>query len=328
MKKFARALFVVAAVATFGLGTVQAQEFTPRNVECIAPAGAGGGWDFICRQIADILVQLDLVPGAIQTQNLVGAGGGLAFATVVNERAGDENLIVAASTATTSRIASGEFAGYDADDVRWLAALGADYGVISVSTDSAFQSFDDVLTAWAVDPRTVSVVGGSAVGGWDHLKVLLVADAAGLAVRDVRYTAFDGGGLARLEVIAGRADLFSGDVSETLPEIESGNLRPLLVLAPERLTGLLADVPTAREYGFDVVGSNWRGYYMPTGISDAAYDWWADAFRQVAASPEWAALRDANGLAPFELFGADMEAFAKKQVVDVQNLLRSIGAIQ
>lgn len=23
-------------------------QFTPRNPECIAPAGAGGGWDFTC----------------------------------------------------------------------------------------------------------------------------------------------------------------------------------------------------------------------------------------------------------------------------------------
>ena len=328
VQRTVRLLLAALTIVGLGLGTVQAQGFTPRNVECIAPAGAGGGWDFICRQMADILVQMGLVPGAIRTQNLVGAGGGVAFASVVNNERGNENLIVAASTATTSRIAGGEFAGYTADDVRWVATLGADYGVLAVAPDGLYKTFEDVLNAWRVDPSLVSFVGGSAVGGWDHLKILLVADAAGVPVRQVRYTAFDGGGLARIEVLAGRADLFSGDISEVLPEVEAGNLVPLIVLSPERQGGLLADVPTAIELGYDVIGSNWRGYYMAPDISDEAYQWWADAFRQMAATDAWATLRAQNGLAPFELFGAEMETFAKDQVADITNLLRSIGAIQ
>ena len=328
VQRTVRLLLAALTIVGLGLGTVQAQGFTPRNVECIAPAGAGGGWDFICRQMADILVQMGLVPGSIRTQNLVGAGGGVAFASVVNNQRGNENLIVAASTATTTRVAGGEFAGYTADDVRWVATLGADYGVLAVAPDGLYKTFEDVLNAWRVDPSLVSFVGGSAVGGWDHLKILLVADAAGIPVQPVRYTFFDGGGLARIEVLAGRADIFSGDVSEVLPEVEAGNLVPLLVLAPERQGGLLADVPTAIELGYDVIGRNWRGYYMAPGISEEAFDWWADAFRQMAGTEAWATLREQNGLVPFELFGAEMEAFAKEQVEDITVLLRGIGAIQ
>ena len=328
MNRTVRLLLAALTVVGLGLGIVQAQGFTPRNVECIAPAGAGGGWDMICRQISDILVQLGLVPGAIRTQNLVGAGGGVAFASVVNNQRGNPNVIVAASTATTSKIAGGEFAGYTADDVRWVATVGADYGVFAVSPDSPFTTLEDVVNAWKIDPGLVSSVGGSGAGGWDHLKVLLVADAVDIPVQQVRYTAFDGGGLAVIEVLAGRADIFSGDISEVLSQIEAGSLRVLVVLAPERQGGLLADVPTAIELGYDVVGSNWRGWYMPPGISDEAYDWWADAFRQLAASPQWQELRPQLGLARFERFGADMEAFAKDQVEDLTRLLRSIGALQ
>lgn len=328
MNRTARILLAALTVVGLGFTTVQAQGFTPRNVECIAPAGAGGGWDMICRQISDILVQLGLVPGSIRTQNLVGAGGGLAFASVVNNERGNENVIVAASTATTSRIAAGQFAGYTADDVRWVATVGADYGVMAVAPDSMYQTWEDVVNAWTIDPTLATTVGGSAFGGWDHIKVLLVADAAGVPVQQVQYTAFDGGGLALIEVLAGRADIFTGDVSEVLPQIEAGNLRALLVLSSERLGGLLADTPTAIELGYDVIGSNWRGWYLPPGISDEAYDWWADAFRQLAASPQWAELRPQLGLEKFELFGQDMVDFANDQVEDITNLLRSIGALQ
>ena len=321
---------LLAALLTVGLGlsTVQAQGFTPRNVECIAPAGAGGGWDMICRQISDILVQLGLVPGSIRTQNLVGAGGGVAYASVVNNERGNPNLIVAASSATTSRIAAGQFAGYTADDVRWVAAVGGDYGVIAAGTDSLFQTWEDVANAWRVSPQLVSFVGGSAVGGLDHIKPLLLADAVGIPVQQVRYTAFDGGGLAMIEILAGRADIFTGDVSEVLPQIEAGNLRPLLVLSAERQPGLLADTPTAVELGLDVIFSNFRGWYMAPDISDEVYDWWVDAFRQLAASQQWQTLRPQLGLAEFERFGPEMEVFAKQQVREITDLLRSIGALQ
>jgi len=322
MNRTFRTLAALAVTAALGFGLAQ---FQPRSVECIAPAGAGGGWDFTCRQIANVLVELGLVPGSIQTQNLTGGGGGVAFASVVANQTGNENLIVAASTATTSRIASGEFAGFSADDVRWVAAVGADYGVLAVAPDSAYESLADVINAWQVDPRLVSVVGGSAVGGWDHLKVLLLADAAGIPVRPIRYTTFESGGAAVIEVVAGRADVFTGDISEVLPYVESGDLRVLVALSDERLAKL-SDVPTAKELGYDVVGPNWRGFYMPQGISDEAYAWWTEAFRTLADSPEWEALRIQNGIEDFRRFGAEMEAFAKGQIDDIVELLTEIGA--
>lgn len=323
MHRTLRILTALAVMIGFGVGVAQ---FEPRNVECIAPADPGGGWDFTCRQMAPVLVELGLVPGSIRTQNMPGGGGGVAFAYVVSNETGNDNLLVAASTATTSRIAAGEFAGFTADDVRWVAALGADYGVVAVAPDSPFETLEDLMDAWRTDPRSVSVVGGSAVGGWDHLKVLLLADEADVNVQDVRYTTFTAGGSAIIEIVAGRADVFTGDVSEALPQVEAGNLRILVVLADERQGGLLADVPTAVELGYDVVGPNWRGFYMPAGISDEAYDFWVETFREMAASPEWETLREQNGIADFRRFGSDMEAFAEQQVLDIQELLTEIGA--
>lgn len=302
-------------------------QFSPRNVECIAPSDPGGGWDFTCRQMAPVLTKIGVVPGQIRSQNMAGAGGAIAFASVVNNQQGNENLLIAASTATTSRIAAGEFAGFSVDDVRWPAALGADDGVIAVSADSKFDSLDDVVAAWKEDPRSVTVVGASSVGGWDHLKVLLIADAAGIPVQDVRYTSFSSGGPAIIEVVAGRADLFTGDISEAMPQIEAGNLKGIALLADSRLdTEITADIPTSVEQGYDIVAPNWRGFYLPPGISDEAYDFWVDAFRQMADSEEWAELRAQSGIGDFRRFGDEMEEFARKQVEDIQKLLQEIGA--
>lgn len=321
---------VFAALAALGIvfaaGNASAQ-FTPRNMECIAPSDPGGGWDFTCRQMAPLLTRLGFVSGNIRAQNMAGAGGAIAFAHVVNNQNNNENLLVAASTATTSRIAAGEFGDFSVDDVRWPAALGADDGVLAVAADSDINNLADLVAAWEENPRSVVIVGGSSAGGWDHLKVLLVADAAGVPVNDVRYTSFSSGSVAIVEILAGRADVFTGDLSEALPHFEAGTLKGIALLSDARLElEATADIPTGIEQGFDIVAPNWRGFYLPAGISDEAYDFWVDAFETVAASDEWAELREQNGIGDFRRFGADMEQFARRQVEDIQKLLAEIGA--
>jgi len=310
----------------FAAGNASAQ-FTPGNMECIAPSDPGGGWDFTCRQMAPLLTELGFVSGNIRAQNMAGAGGAIAFAHVVNNHNDNENLLVAASTATTSRIAAGEFGDFSVDDVRWPAALGADDGVLAVAADSPLNSLADLVEAWEDNPRSVSIVGGSSAGGWDHLKVLLIADAADVPVNDVRYTSFSSGNVAIVEILAGRADVFTGDLSEALPHFEAGTLKGIALLSDSRLElDVTADIQTGIEQGFDIVAPNWRGFYLPAGISDEAYDFWVDAFETVADSDEWADLREKNGIGDFRRFGTEMEEFARRQVADIQKLLEEIGA--
>ncbi|MFW6381042.1 MAG: dihydrolipoyl dehydrogenase family protein, partial [Bacillota bacterium] len=57
-------------------------------------------------------------------------------------RRNDENdLIVAASSATATRLAQGVFPGNTMDQVRWIGSVGADYGVIAVAEDSGINIF-------------------------------------------------------------------------------------------------------------------------------------------------------------------------------------------
>jgi putative tricarboxylic transport membrane protein len=320
-------LTAVLALA-FVAGLAWAQ-FTPSNVECIAPASPGGGWDFTCRvPAAQVMPAIGAVPGSIQVTNMSGGGGGVAMSNVVTQRADDDNLIVAASVATATRLAQNAYAGFTADDIRWLGAVGADFGVLAVGADSAIMSLSDLVDSMQSDPNSITFVGGSAVGGFDHIKPLLVAQAAGIEdLTQFIYVSFDGGGPALIEIKSGRADVFTGDTSEVLGDLDAGLIRVIAVFSPERVSRL-GDAQTAREQGYDVVAGNWRGFYGPPNMSDAAYDYWVDAIRQVADSEQWKTLRDENGLAAFESFGSDFEAFAKEQIEIMVGISRELGIIE
>lgn len=320
-----QSFFAVAGLA-LAIGCEPAADV--RGWECLAPANAGGGWDLTCRAVGQVLQELELAPGLVRTTNLPGAGGGVAFARTVAQRSEDTNLLVAASPSTVLRLAQGQYGSLSESDVRWVGALGAEYGVLAVAADAPWQTLDDLLAAWRGDPASLVVSGGSAVAGQDHMKVLLLAHRAGIDPRRIRYVPFDGGGEAMTALLGGFVQLFSGEASEVEGQVEAGRLRVLVSLSPERMRGLFADVPTARESGIDLTWVTWRGFYVPAGIDDEAYRGWVDVLREVGGSEAWDEARRANRLQPFFMVGPEFEAFVRSQVADFRAMSREIGLIR
>lgn len=296
--------------------------------ECIAPANPGGGWDFTCRQIANIMQETGLSPNMVQVTNMAGAGGGVAYTHVVGQRDTDADVFVAASSATTTRLAQNAFAGMTADQVRWVGTIGGDPGVIVVAKDSPFQTINDLVEAVKADPSKVAFAGGSAVGGFDHLKVLMLLDRAGFSeFRSVKYIGLDGGADAITQTVGGFTQAMTGDISEIQGFIRSGDVRALAVLSDERVTGF-EDIPTAKEQGVDLTAMNWRGVYVPKGISDEDYAKWTDTLQKVADSEQWQKVMTENGLAPYTLIGAEFQTFIDENIAEITEISKEIGLIQ
>lgn len=323
-----RRTMLAAALACSALAA-PAFAFDPGNTECIAPANAGGGWDFTCRQVGKALQDLKIINGTMQVTNLAGGGGGVAFAEVVNKRNEDNNLLVAASSSTSTRLAQGAYPGNTMDQVRWVASVGADYGIVAVAKDSPINTLPELMDKIKADPSSISIAGGSAVGGWDHLKVLIAAKKSGIDdVRQIKYVAFDGGGEAVTQLLAGSVQAFTGDASEAKGFVDSGDIKVLAVLAPERLPGDFSSFPTAKEQGIDAVGANWRGFFAPGGMSDEAYAYWVESVGKVYDSQEWKTIMANNGLAPLNLRGDEFQKFVQASVDEITAISKEIGLIE
>lgn len=324
-KRFLKALATSAVVAVSATGLTS---FSASAAECIAPANPGGGWDFTCRQIGKILFDIGAVDKPVQVTNMPGAGGGLAYNTVVAERGDDADLIVAASSATTTRLAQNAYAGMTADQVRFVGAIGADPGVIAVAADSPHQSLGDLVEAIKADPGSVAFAGGSAVGGFDHLKPLMILKEGGFTdITKVKYIGVDGGADAITQTVGGFTQAMTGDMSEVVSFLANGDIRVIAVLTDERVPGF-EDIPTAKEQGYDVVAVNWRGLYVPKGISDAQFDDWAAKLQQVADSDEWAQAMKDNGLAPFTKVGGDFQSYVDGLVGEINAMSKELGVLQ
>lgn len=298
------------------------------NDECIAPAKPGGGYDLTCRLAANGLLEAGLIEDPMLVTYMPGGIGAVAYNHVNGVRTDDPNLIVAASTGAAVNLALGKFGQYDADEVRWLGAIGVDYGAIVVRADAPWQTLDELMAALKEDPSSVAFGAGGTVGSQDWMKAALTARAADIDPRALRYVAFEGGGESLAALLGNHIQVFTGDLSELRSQLESGDIRVLAALSEERVGGPYADIPTAAEQGYDVQWPIWRGYYMGPEVSDEAYAQWSERLQQLAEADSFATLREAQGLFPMAMFGDEFDAYVKQQVAGFKELAQEVGLTQ
>jgi putative tricarboxylic transport membrane protein len=313
--------FAAAAAATAAMAAGPLDK-----TECIAPAKPGGGFDLTCKLAQSALLATQTIADPMRITYMPGGVGAVAYNTIVAQRPAEANTIVAFSGGSLLNLAQGKFGRYNENNVRWLAAVGSDYGAVIVADNSPYKSLNDLLLAIKADPTKVVFGAGGTVGSQDWMKAALVAKAAGLNARDMRFVAFEGGGEAMTALQGGHIQVHSGDASEAEEQLKAGaKIRVLAVMANQRLEGNLASVPTAKEQGVDVEWPIIRGFYLGPKVSNADYEAWASAFAAMMTTPSYKTLRAQRGLFPFELTGAKLDAYIKQRVGYYRTLARDFG---
>jgi putative tricarboxylic transport membrane protein len=297
--------------------------------ECVAPAKPGGGFDLTCRLAQTGLMEGKFVKDPLRITYMPGGIGAVAYNAIVAQRPAEDNTIVAFSGGSLLNLAQGKFGRYNENDVKWLAAVGADYGAVIVTKDSPFKSMKDLMAAVKSDPTKVVFGAGGTVGSQDWMKAALIAKGAGIDYKTMRFVAFEGGGEATTALQGGHIHVYSGDASEVAEKIAAGSpLRVLALLSDKRLPGTLANVPTAKEQGYDIEWPIIRGFYMGPKVKDVDYNVWVDTFNRMMATKEWDKLRAERGLFPFAMTGAELDAYIKRQVADYKKLADEFGLVR
>lgn len=330
MKLYKKTVSVLTAglLGLSALGAVQAQE-QPKKPECIAPAQPGGGFDLTCRVALNGFAETKILTEPMRTIYMPGGIGAVAYNNIVTQRPDDGNAIVAFSGGSLLNLAQGKFGKYTVNDVRWVAAIGSDYGVAIVRDDSPHKDLKSLMEAFKADPTKIVLGAGGSVGSQDWMKAALTAKAAGVDYKKMRFVAFEGGGEAITALRGGHIQAYMGDAAEARTMLEGGApIRVLAVFNDKRLTGKLSNVPTAAEQGFDI---NWpiiRGFYVGPKVSDAQYQWWADAFSKLMTTPEFAKLQEQQGLFPFNMTGKELDTYVKQRVQFYTELADTFGLIK
>lgn len=324
-----RAVMVLVALAflTALNPALAGPAYPSKAFELIAPAGAGGGWDSTARMTVRALTEERLISVPLSVINMPGGSGAVGIAHMITRRKGDTHVMAVMGSALTGTLAR-RAVPYTFGDVTPIAMITGDYNVIVVRKDSVFNNLRTLIDVVKRDPGLITVAGGSAPGSLDHLSFAVMAKQQGVDATKVRYVPFGDGAQAMASVLGGQTTVLSSSLSETLANIESGQMRALAVLAPERLGGSLRNVPTAREQGIDFIYLNWRGLYMPPEMPADVVKFWEETILKMTNSRAWAKILSDTRWDPYVVTGARMRKFLETDLSDTRTTLRQLGFIQ
>ncbi|WP_228005821.1 Bug family tripartite tricarboxylate transporter substrate binding protein [Xenorhabdus sp. BG5] len=297
----------------------------PNRTECIAPAKPGGGFDLTCKLIQISLLETKTIDSPMRVTFMPGGVGAVAYNAIIAQRPAEPGTVVAFSGGSLLNLAQGKFGRYNVNDVRWLASVGTDYGMIAVRKDSPYKTLTDLMEAFKKAPDSIVFGAGASIGSQDWMKTALLAKEVGVDPRKMRYVAFEGGGEPITALLGNHIQVVSGDLSETLPYLNGDKIRILAVYADKRLDGDLAKIPTAKEQGYDLVWPIIRGFYMGPKVSDEQYQWWIDTFKKLQQSDEFKKQRELRGLFEFNMTGKELDDYVKKQVIQYHEMAKSFG---
>lgn len=322
--------FKTGAILGLGLAfAMSAQAYEPNKPECIAPAKPGGGFDLTCRIVSNGFADADLLPSPMQVTFMPGGIGAVAINYITANRRADGNALVAFSSGSLLNIAEGKFGPkINPDSVRWLASAGVDYGVVVVRGDSPYHNLKELMDAVKAKPNKFVFGAGGSVGSQDWMKAAILVKSIGVDPRKIRYVAYEGGGDASAALLGNHIQVYTGDVGELTGLAKSDKIRVLAVLADKHVEGVLSDVPTAKEQGYDVEWPILRGYYLGPDVSDEAYNYWVEQFNKAYDNPAFNETVKNRELQPFKLAGPEFDAYVKKRIEYMRGVAKDAGLIR
>jgi putative tricarboxylic transport membrane protein len=253
--------------------------------------------------------------------NRVGGGGNVAWNYLATHTGDAHWLQIASPTILTNYIIGTSQSTYA--DFTPLALLGNQYIGFAVRPDSPLKSLRELADRLRADPASVSI-GLNSLGSYLHMMCALSARAIGTDPKKLKLVIFQGGELMTAG-LGGHVDVIATVTSNLLPHVQSGKLRMLAISSPRRLGGALAQTPTLKEQGVDVVLANWQGVFGPPKLGAAQIAYWDSVFGRLVKTDEWRRDQDQNLWEPDYLNAADYTRFLKTDFEQAKTVFIELG---
>jgi len=321
------AILMLCGGMAAGAMAAQPQGWAPsRPVAFIAGSAASGSLDLTARTLQRIWEQSQAVKPPVIVINKPGAGNSVAW-NYLNERSGDGHALAIGTTNLVSNpVMGGNLAGYR--DVTPLALLFDDYFILLVRADSPLKTLADVKQRLLLDPGALAIGFGPGIGAGSHTAAAVVVKAMGVDVKKSRMIPYRSAGEAVSAMLGGEIEIVSGTAVNAPPFIAAGRVRAIALIAPQRLSGSLARVPTVKEQGVDATFTNWRGVVGPKGMRREHVDFWVRALKGASDSEVWQKDLERNFWKANFQSGAQFDKFLQTEVDRFRAIWADIGTPQ
>jgi putative tricarboxylic transport membrane protein len=315
-----RVVALLLLAATTGAGA-QGLWKPEKNIEIVVGLTAGSSQDRSARFLQSIFQTRGFVGVPVTVNNRVGGAGNIAW-NYLATRVGDAHWFqISSPTILTNHILGS--APFTYNDYTPLALLGNQYIGVAVRADSPLKSVREMVERLRANPAALSMATNSQ-GSYLHIVCAQIARASGMDARKLKLAIFQGGELMTA-ALGGHVDAIATVTSNLLPHVQSGKLRLIGISSAKRLGGLLANVPTLKEQGVDLVIANWQGAVGPPKLTPAQIAYWDGVFARTVKTDEWRADQEQNLWESDYLNAAEFSRFLKTDYDQAKAIFVELG---
>ncbi len=315
---------IAACASILMASTAAAQGWSPtRNIEIVVGSAPGGSNDKTARAVEKAIIEAKLIPTSLSVVNKPGGGSTIAFAYVRQKKGDAHTLLIGTTALLTNQIVGSSTVSYE--DFTPIASLFNDYVVFAVHVNSPLKTGKDLIAKLKENPQSVSIAFATALGSHNHIAAGLLAKSIGVNARNLKAIAFKGSSEAVTQVMGGHIDLVTTAAGNVANHVAEGRLRVIGVSSAKRFPGALANVPTWKEQGANLVYGGWRAIMGPREMTPAQIAYWENVLRKVTATPEWKEDLDKNYWSDDFVTSAQFKKDLAKDYADIKAVLVDIG---
>jgi tripartite-type tricarboxylate transporter receptor subunit TctC len=251
----------LAGLTFFSVNMAASQDTYPdKPIRIIVPFSPGGSTDLLARGLGKHFTSVWNQPGIIE--NRPGGGGITALRAVLDAPRDGYTLLLHSDGFSITPAIYKELPYKPMEDFKPLALLARTANVVVVGENSPYHSLKELAAAGKTANNITYASAG--VGSAQHMQAAKFATLAKLV--EPVHVPFRGTPEALTEVMMNRVDFVFAPLSNAVPLLKSGKLRPLAISSARR-SPLLPDVPTVAEAGFPGYDEEqWWGLFAPSGI--------------------------------------------------------------
>lgn len=246
---------LIASLALFSVSAVTHAAYPEQEIQLVVNYGAGGVTDVGSRLLAKALEKQLKKPVIVANKPGAQATLGPAFVARSKPDGYTVGVVTYASIAMVPHLIE---VPYTIEDFDYVGAFGRyRYGLV-VNANSPYKTVAEFVDAAKKSSKPFFF---GVPGAPNNIAFFELAKLTGAKFEQVLYKS----GTESVSAVA--SDQVAATVqtpSEILPQVESGRVRLLASVSPERWSDK-PDVPTMKEAGFDVSINSWMGLALPKG---------------------------------------------------------------
>jgi tripartite-type tricarboxylate transporter receptor subunit TctC len=313
--------FACAAALLLGFAASASAQYPDRPATIVAGYPAGGLVDIVTRVLAEGMRAK--FPKGLVVVNKPGAAGAVGVSDLVG--ASPDGYTIALTPISALVIASQmqQLRYKTPDDYEPFINVVAYYPLLVVRADAPWKTVQDFVADAKANPDKMRV-GTPGEGTSSHLNLEMFMAATGTKMVHVPFA---GWAQSAPALLGGHIEAVVAQPGEAKPQVEGKKMRALVMFHPKRHPAF-ADVPIARELGWDVANGVWYLLIAPKGTPAPVLKYLHDAAKSAMDEPSFRAAMDGRGVDVDYRPGDQLRADLWREYKLHADLLKRIGMIK